>query len=263
MTKPFNLERAIAGDQVQTRDGQPVPYEQSRAYWVSVWAGQRGGREMSEFTGFCDEAIAELARIRTAMRAHPDSDLVSLAETLAGYGDEIERLREELRQQEGVFETLKASVATVIRSSDGRASAERDELQSRLRETAQILIAVVGADGPTNAEDVAVKAVGLIDELRAQLDNPVRTGVCETCVEASVLKCDELRALVEVRGKGCQCGDDEACAFVRERDELRAALEWAVMWIERTGDSSDFAPLRDDSDSAQYAAARKVLGWDK
>lgn len=31
-----------------------------------------------------------------------------------------------------------------------------------------------------------------------------------------------LKALVEVRARGCQCGDDDACAFVRERDALVA-----------------------------------------
>jgi hypothetical protein len=34
----------------------------------------------------------------------------------------------------------------------------------------------------------------------------------------------ELRVLAEVRGAGCQCGEDEACAFVRQRDRLREAL---------------------------------------
>jgi hypothetical protein len=32
-------------------------------------------------------------------------------------------------------------------------------------------------------------------------------------------------ALRTVRAAGCQCGDDEACAFVRERDALRAEVE--------------------------------------
>jgi hypothetical protein len=31
--------------------------------------------------------------------------------------------------------------------------------------------------------------------------------------------------LQEVRGAGCQCGDDEACEFVRERDELKGRWE--------------------------------------
>ena len=30
-------------------------------------------------------------------------------------------------------------------------------------------------------------------KVQAELDNPVRTGVCETCVEKSVTKCDELQ----------------------------------------------------------------------
>lgn len=39
---------------------------------------------------------------------------------------------------------------------------------------------------------------------------------------------DALKALAEVHGKGCQCGDDDACAFVRERDALVAELRRSV-----------------------------------
>ena len=44
-----------------------------------------------------------------------------------------------------------------------------DKLKERLRLTAQILVAEVGADGPMNAEDVALKAVELIKGLRDEI----------------------------------------------------------------------------------------------
>ena len=44
-----------------------------------------------------------------------------------------------------------------------------DKLKERLRLTAQILVAEVGADGPMNAEDVALKVVELIKGLRDEI----------------------------------------------------------------------------------------------
>ncbi|HET8695770.1 MAG TPA: hypothetical protein VFM33_13945 [Aquabacterium sp.] len=40
---------------------------------------------------------------------------------------------------------------------------------------------------------------------------------------------DRLRAIVEGRAAGCQCGDDDVCKIVKERDQLRAELE-KVRW---------------------------------
>ena len=47
---------------------------------------------------------------------------------------------------------------------------ERNALRERLRETAQILIEAVGADGPTNAEDAARMAVTRMERLRELAD---------------------------------------------------------------------------------------------
>ena len=50
--------------------------------------------------------------------------------------------------------------------------------------------------------------------------------------------------LSEVRQPGsCQCGDDEACRFVRERDEARAEVE---QWKKRWRVASDAAQLAQD-----------------
>jgi len=43
-----------------------------------------------------------------------------------------------------------------------------DQLRARLRETAEILIAEIGADGPKNAEDMAREAVQLIQRLKGE-----------------------------------------------------------------------------------------------
>jgi len=43
------------------------------------------------------------------------------------------------------------------------------DLKLRLRQTAQILIEEIGAEGPTNAETAAANAVQLIRNLKAEL----------------------------------------------------------------------------------------------
>jgi len=44
---------------------------------------------------------------------------------------------------------------------------EVNRLEARLRRVAQILIAEIGADGPTNAEEAAMRAVEIIRAHRA------------------------------------------------------------------------------------------------
>lgn len=75
------------------------------------------------------------------------------------------------------LEAFRHGMATAVQAAaqgrDHRASklraaeAEVERLKGRLRTTAQILIAKVGADGPMDAEDAAARAVRLIDKLRA------------------------------------------------------------------------------------------------
>jgi hypothetical protein len=58
-------------------------------------------------------------------------------------------------------------------------ASELNELRERLRETAQILIAEVGADGPTNAEDAARMAVARMERLRELADEKAHeAGLC-------------------------------------------------------------------------------------
>lgn len=59
---------------------------------------------------------------------------------------------------------------------------------------------------------------------------------------------DQLSAIAEGRASGCQCGDDDVCKIVRERDQLRAELDarwqpietapkWqsVLLWVTRGG----------------------------
>lgn len=52
-------------------------------------------------------------------------------------------------------------------------------------------------------------------------------GACD-CAESEVSRLREqvadLQAVETARSEGCACGDDEACRFVRERDEARAKV---------------------------------------
>lgn len=59
----------------------------------------------------------------------------------------------------------------------------------------------------------------------ARIDELVR--MSELC-ERLTLERDEARVLAEVRGRGCQCSDAEACAFVRERDLAREERDAAL-----------------------------------
>jgi len=56
-----------------------------------------------------------------------------------------------------------------LRTVIGNKDAEIASLRDRLRDTAQILIAEVGATGPADAEEVARKAVSQIARLREAL----------------------------------------------------------------------------------------------
>ena len=60
----------------------------------------------------------------------------------------------------------------------------------------------------------------------------------DECLGCVVLR-EQLAALQEVRAEGCQCGDDEACKFVRERDELKE--RWEMLKVRVTEMSSSLA----------------------
>jgi hypothetical protein len=68
--------------------------------------------------------------------------------------------------------------------------AEVARLRARLRETAQILIAEIGADGPMNAEDAARKAVERLSSLRES--NPPKGGTMTPAIIAKIQEGDRL-----------------------------------------------------------------------
>lgn len=94
--------------------------------------------------------------------------------------------------------------------------AEVDQLRARLRETAQTLVACVGADGPANAEEVAARAVEEIEKHRAVMEGYERAG-----------------------RTWCECGEEDICTLTRqrqraeqERDEARLAHQRAAAELE-------------------------------
>lgn len=91
-----------------------------------------------------------------ALFARDDTCLAGAVERIAALKVKIAAERER-RQREDV-----AHMKVL-----GEVDDERIALKARLRETAQILIAKVGADGPMNAEDAARKAVKRIAALEA------------------------------------------------------------------------------------------------
>lgn len=80
--------------------------------------------------------------------------------------DEAELVREVADWQEG--DAMLNAIRAVIASADStRAEDPRiAEMAERLRTTAQVLIAAVGADSPCNAEDAATRAVERIAEMQ-------------------------------------------------------------------------------------------------
>lgn len=52
-------------------------------------------------------------------------------------------------------------------------------------------------------------------------------------------------------------------SLAKERDELRAALEWAMGWTIFVGNASGMYPEDNRADAPNYSAARKLIGWDK
>ena len=62
---------------------------------------------------------------------------------------------------------------------------ERDAAKARLRDTCQILVACVGADGPTNAEDAARDVVVEVERLKSCLSTAHEEAIdCNECLAA-------------------------------------------------------------------------------
>ena len=130
------------------------------------------------------EAVEDNAKMLEAMRkelnALCDWGDDSFLHAYCHIGNVIKNLRADVRTERMLREKAEANYAFMVKkaadqSLDGyrelgaRAAAaenEADRLRARLRETAQILIEAVGADGPRDAEDAARKAAEVIEHHR-------------------------------------------------------------------------------------------------
>jgi hypothetical protein len=86
------------------------------------------------------------------------------------------------------------------------AQAEIEALRNRLRETAQILIAEVGAPGPMSAEDAARAAVARMELLQRLADESAHeAGLYARRMGQAQLACnDALKQLVDMRAGGAE-----------------------------------------------------------
>lgn len=82
------------------------------------------------------------------------------------------------------------SLALALLAHVDEQAREIARLTERLRATAQILVASIGADGPCDAEDAARRMVAKVDRLTADLDRAILAGV-EAGIEASA-GCDSV-----------------------------------------------------------------------
>jgi len=124
-------------------------------------------------------------------------------------------------------DALRVSLA----AEKSRAENEADRLRARLRETAQILIEEVGADGPMDAEDAARKAVGRMNRLRELADEGAHEAepYARRVEEAQRARRALLRELVgqghyqkvcPADGGGCgreECHGPDSCEALRHR----------------------------------------------
>ena len=82
--------------------------------------------------------------------------------------------------------------------------AEAAKLRNRLRETAQILIEWIGAEGPANAEDLAKRAGAEVEQLRTEIAK-LRAYVGDEMLRSDYRTAAGMRAEIErLRGRSCE-----------------------------------------------------------
>ena len=134
-----------------------------------------------------------------------NAELIARApEDLQALIDEVRALRERAEKAEANYAFMVERAANQrldgYRELGARAAAaenEADRLRARLRETAQVLIAEVGANGPMDAEEAARKAVERMVNLRALADEKAaEAGLYARRMEQAQRSRDEERAAV-------------------------------------------------------------------
>jgi hypothetical protein len=142
--------------------------------------------ELVDLFGWSDSTPLHAAlHVRSAvlnMRAELAAERARAEKAEANYAFMVERAAD---QHLGGYRELGARAAS--------AENEADRLRNRLRETAQILVAELGASGPMDAEDAAREAVERMIKLRAVAD--------ETAAEAELHARRLEQALVRSRAE--------------------------------------------------------------
>jgi hypothetical protein len=110
--------------------------------------------------------------------------------------------------------------------------AELIALRARCRETAQLLIAAIGADGPEDCDDAARRAVAVIADLRGKYATLRRDN--EDCHGRRIAEqeaaseweheCDVLKAECELLADAAERADQRALALRAALEELPRAL---------------------------------------
>jgi len=136
------------------------------------------------------------------------------------------------------------------------------QLKDRLRTTCQILVEAVGADGPTDAEDVARRIVEELRQARAERDT-MRDTLTRAQERGTALltRAREAEARV-IELMGAAYGDDAFVLIIEERlaeaKKLAKALHTLALWL----DSGCSAPPDESYRSQGWESVEEdVPGW--
>jgi len=190
--------------------------------------------ELDDLTEWRDGAIG------AAAIARPPGDG---EHTEGAYATHRERYEESMTRGSGY-----AAGADVVSEIDMRRRDEekqRDEALVRLRETAQILVAAVGADGPMDAEDAAYRAVMMLQRSHRDADIAVaHAHAAEAEVER--LRADNPAGKAddpEYWGRMYACESERADKALRAFRRAEARAEKAEAEVERLRGALEIATV--------------------
>ena len=135
---------------------------------------------------------------------------------------------------------------------------EADRLKLRLRTTAQMLIERVGADGPMNAEDAALRAIAKLNEMEASLAECYRlTGADPDGDPDHWLAPHAVREVKRLREERDETGE-ENCRLEDALTEVKAENErLRALWREHEANENDCLCALDTGFEARVHAAMK------
>jgi len=171
---------------------------------------------------------------------------------------ERDRLNSKIAQLEGDIDDQRWKAECTKAKTELRArEQEVEHLKSRLRNTAQILIEEIGADGPMDAEDAALKAVGHIAELKQDKKSWHRAfdDIRELATEVQHHN-QEPRAGSRSEGRGTDMPFCEKCKnFTFSLQEHRCPPWWLV-WNPEENDT-----VKDATRVRAYGAEEAAIAW--